>query len=354
MAIKKSGSGAALKKMQVKAALSLVNGTARRYGLVGQLLKLLPPLLAREGRIAEQHIREGRFQRSLSFITGFSGLMTGLEVGYEHYRGSYGQRIMYTPTLFSFALFVAGMWGAFNRKAARRVLPIVSLLTMLDGVVGFYYHIRGVQRKPGGWRIPIMNIIMGPPIMAPLLVSTVGFLGLIASLLRGENAPSHILLPGKEQAAAPWPEWLPRPITGEIREFEQDVREGRFQRILAVATACSTFFSWVESIYSHYKNNFSYRIQWTPIIIGPVLMIASIGAIWNRTIARTLLPAASLLAILDGVIGTFYHLRGTLRRPGGLKLPFYNIMYGPPALAPLLFAASGFTGVLASLLRRAK
>lgn len=39
--------------------------------------------------------------------------------------------------------------------------------------------------------------------------------------------------------------------------------------------------------------------------------------------------------------------------PGGLKLPLYNIIYGPPIFAPLLFAASGFLGLLASLLRRA-
>jgi hypothetical protein len=40
------------------------------------------------------------------------------------------------------------------------------------------------------------------------------------------------------------------------------------------------------------------------------------------------------------------------RKPGGLKKPLYNIMYGPPIFAPLLFAACGFVGLLASLLRR--
>ena len=66
-----------------------------------------------------------------------------------------------------------------------------------------------------------------------------------------------------------------------------------------------------------------------------------------------LLPLVSLLALLDGAVGTFYHVRGMLRRPGGLKYPLYNLMYGPPVFAPLLFAASGFLGLLASLLRRA-
>jgi hypothetical protein len=62
----------------------------------------------------------------------------------------------------------------------------------------------------------------------------------------------------------------------------------------------------------------------------------------------------SALAIADGTVGFGYHARGVLRRPGGLKKPIYNIIYGPPLFAPLLFAASGFLGLLASLLRREK
>jgi hypothetical protein len=47
-------------------------------------------------------------------------------------------------------------------------------------------------------------------------------------------------------------------------------------------------------------------------------------------------------------------VRGVFCRPGGSKLPLYNLLYGPPVFAPLLFAATGFLGLLASLLRRAK
>ena len=36
----------------------------------------------------------------------------------------------------------------------------------------------------------------------------------------------------------------------------------------------------------------------------------------------------------------------------GIKKPLYNIMYGPPIFAPLLFAACGTIGLLASLMRR--
>jgi hypothetical protein len=116
----------------------------------------------------------------------------------------------------------------------------------------------------------------------------------------------------------------------------------------------ATFFSGFEAWYSHYKNNFRYKAQWTPIIISPLLMAAGIGAIKSRRIAHTWLPAISAVAIADGTIGFGYHARGVWRRPGGLKKPIYNMIYGPPLFAPLLFAASGFLGVLASLLGREK
>ena len=51
-------------------------------------------------------------------------------------------------------------------------------------------------------------------------------------------------------------------------------------------------------------------------------------------------------------IGFFYHARGIVRRPGGFKHLAYNILYGPPIFAPLLFGAAGGLGLLASLLRR--
>lgn len=136
--------------------------------------------------------------------------------------------------------------------------------------------------------------------------------------------------------------------------LEQDVSEGRFQRVMGVVTALSTLFSWIEAFYSHYKNNFSYRIQWSPILTGPLLIFAALGTLWSRTIARVLLPITSLLALVNGGIGFYYHVRGVVRRPGGLKKPLYNILYGPPIFAPLIFAASGFIGLLTSLLRRTK
>ncbi len=217
--------------------------------------------------------------------------------------------------------------------------------------MGFYFHVRGVHRKPGGWRLPIVNMVMGPPIFAPLLFGVSAYLGFLASFLRrGEHGDSRTL-PRPAHAH----HWAKRISGGhEPISWEQDIREGRFQKQLAVATVISAFFSGFEAWYSHYKNNFRYKAQWTPVIVAPMLMIAGIGAVKSRRIAHTCLPALSAVAVADGAVGFVYHARGVLRRPGGLKKPLYNIIYGPPIFAPLLFAASGFLGLLASLLRREK
>lgn len=293
------------------------------------------------------HVREGRFQRSLALIAGLSSAVAGLEVSYEHYRGSYSNPVMYTPVILSGALFVTGVAAAVNRRAARTLLPVVSAITLVDCLIGFGFHVRGIQRKPGGWRLPVFNVIMGPPIFAPLLFGASAYLGLVASFLRREDSSQALRLP-----APVWSKFLPRKLARHEVTVIQELREGRFQRHLAVVTAAAAFFSGIEALYSHYKNNFKYKAQWSPIVIAAALSGTALAAVRSPRVAKKFLPAVSALAIADGAAGFYYHARGVARRPGGLKHPVYNVMFGPPIFAPLLFAACGFLGLLAGMLRR--
>ena len=135
--------------------------------------------------------------------------------------------------------------------------------------------------------------------------------------------------------------------------FSYEIREGRFQKHMAAATAVSAVLSGLEALYSHYKNNFRYKAQYIPLVTAPLLAAAAVGTIASPR-PRAALRATSLLAIASGAVGFFYHARGVARRPGGLKHAAYNIIYGPPVFAPLLFAAAGFLGLLATVLRREK
>ncbi len=304
-----------------------------------------------ELRAVDLRIREGRFQRALALVAGVSSIISGLEVGYEHYKGSYSRRVMYTPVILSGALAVAGIAAFFSRRAARMLLPAVSVLTLADCAAGFYFHVRGIERKPGGWRLPITNMVMGPPVFAPLLFGVSAYLGVLASLLRRAEA-GEADASGVPRPASPG-HWARR-VSGEHEpiSWEQDVREGRFQKQMIVATILAVFLSGFESWYSHYKNNFRYRIQWSPVVITPLLMATGVAALFRVRVAHTALPAVSALAVLDGTVGFGFHVRGTLRRAGGRKKLLYNVIYGPPIFAPLLFAASGSLGILASVLRR--
>jgi hypothetical protein len=294
-------------------------------------------LLEKTVATIEEHIQDGRFQRSLALVTAASSLVSGLEVSYEHYKGSYSNLIMYSPVLLSGGLTVAATAAFFSRRAAPTALRWASVVTLADGLTGFVFHIRGIQRKPGGWRLPLTNIIMGPPIFAPLLFGTAAYLGFMASYLRREEDPKHRFLG----------------IGGEhYTGWRKELNEGRFQKHLAGVAALWTLFSGFEAWYSHYKSRFRIWAQWTPVILAPIQFGACIAAIFSRRAARTLLPAASALALADGVVGFGYHTRGIVRRAGGKKHWLYNILYGPPVFAPLLFAACGALGLLAAALRR--
>ncbi len=285
----------------------------------------------------------------MSLLAGLASVLSGLEVAYEHYRGSYSQRIMYSPIILSPLLLGAGIAGAVNRRAAQTILPLVSLTIVLDGVIGFAFHVRGVHRKPGGWRVAVADMIMGPPVFAPLLFALSGYMGLLATFLRRADDPA-LQMPMFFRRT--WGNDLVSAVPQSITAVAWEVRMGRFQQQLAAVAALSALFSGAEALYSHYKNNFRDRIEWTPIVLTPAMLIAGLGAVWKPAVARTLLPAVSVLALLDGLVGTVFHVRGVLRRPGGLTMSFYNVMYGPPIFAPMLFSASGFMGLLASRLGR--
>jgi hypothetical protein len=143
--------------------------------------------LRKSARKAVRNLRRGRIQRSLAAATAASALPLGMEIWFEHFRGSFGDKWMWTPVVLSPALAAAGAAGVRSERAATTVLPAVSALYCLDGLIGVYTHVQGVRKRPGGFSEPLYNIVMGPPLLAPGSLALVGGMGLVAAVARRER-----------------------------------------------------------------------------------------------------------------------------------------------------------------------
>jgi hypothetical protein len=130
---------------------------------------------------------EGRLQRGLALTAAILAVLNGGEAFYEHLRGSFAQRWMWTPVWLSPFMAAAGVGAYFSAPVARCVLPWVSLVTFLEGIAGFGLHLRAIARMAGHFHNLRFNATAGPPIFAPLLFCSVGFLGLLAAFMRRET-----------------------------------------------------------------------------------------------------------------------------------------------------------------------
>src|SRR5579871_1355760 len=82
------------------------------------------------------NLRAGRMQRTLAAATALTAPPLAFEIYLEHYKGSFGDKWMWTPVLLTPPLTAAAIGGVFSERAARTALPFVSALYFLDGLVG--------------------------------------------------------------------------------------------------------------------------------------------------------------------------------------------------------------------------
>lgn len=132
-------------------------------------------------------VRTGRFERSLSGLAAVGALVTGAEIWLEHDRASFGNHMMWLPIALTPIAAAAGVGGVFSKRIAKTALPLASAAVVGNGLQGTYLHARGIAQRPGGWRMARYNMEMGPPLFAPLLVTVVGGMGLLAAVLRREG-----------------------------------------------------------------------------------------------------------------------------------------------------------------------
>ena len=119
------------------------------------------------------------------------------------------------------------------------------------------------------------------------------------------------------------------------------------QKTLATTAALSGLPLGFEMYLEHYKGSFGDIWMWSPIVTSPLVSAAGLAGMRSPAAARTVLPAAGAVYALNGLIGTYTHLRGVARKPGGFSEPTYNLVMGPPLLAPGSLILVGAIALLA-------
>jgi hypothetical protein len=102
----------------------------------------------------------------------------------------------------------------------------------------------------------------------------------------------------------------------------------------------------------HYKGSFGDIWMWSPIVTSPLVSAAGLVGLRSRRAAQTVLPAMGALYAINGLIGTYTHLRGVKNKPGGFSEPTYNLVMGPPLLAPGSLILIGAIAMLAGVVER--
>jgi hypothetical protein len=133
------------------------------------------------------NIETGHFERGLSGLTAVGAVVTAAEIYFEHDSASFGNKMMWVPVVLGPVGAAAGVAGFFSRRMAKTALPAASAAIVANGLQGTYLHARGIAQKPGGWSNARYNVEMGPPLFAPLLMTMVGGMGLLAAILRREK-----------------------------------------------------------------------------------------------------------------------------------------------------------------------
>lgn len=166
----------------VSAAGEVVSAAAERAG------RLPSQRLPESTEHLLDNVRTGRFERTLSGLTAAGSLITAAEIFFEHDRASFGNRVMWWPVVLGPVGAAAGISGVYSERMAKTALPFASLAIVANGIQGTYLHLRGIAQKPGGFRHNArFNIETGPPLLAPLLMTMVGGMGLVAAVLRRER-----------------------------------------------------------------------------------------------------------------------------------------------------------------------
>ena len=118
-------------------------------------------------------------ERMLILFTSLGFFLIFVQVTLLHARQNFRVWSQWVPVIalpvLSLTALLLSFWDA---QWLRTLFVILCLGDLLGGLFGFYQHFTGVGKRVDGYRLH--NFLVGPPVVLPLLISALSFLGLMA------------------------------------------------------------------------------------------------------------------------------------------------------------------------------
>lgn len=254
----------------------------------------------------------------IALVTAVLTLLLMADALAGHYRSGFVSRAQYAPFVSGGLLILTSVAVVIapTSRPPINLLRLAGWLAIAAGAVGSaYHHYYGVARKPAGYKWLLHYLMYGAPQLAPLGLASTGALALIA--VEGFDGRTGII--GLSFRAALFA-FVAITLTGAI----------------------------LQAGILHYRGAFNNPAMYIPLTAPLLAVFASMWAAISPT-GATLLTLEILLwgTFLTGFIGLGMHLRGFDRQMGGLHIPIFNLLEGPPSLAPAVFAGFAAVGLVA-------
>ncbi|MBX4994910.1 hypothetical protein ABID08_005842 [Rhizobium binae] len=260
--------------------------------------------------------------RQLNGAAAILSLSVLCDSALEHYRGSFHNRVMYTPLVVSALTLGASLSGIASPKAKRHpVRDSVYATAGLIGLAGLGFHAYNVLKRPGG--LSWLNLFYSAPVGAPAALALAGALGRCAEIVRGTSP-------------------------GEIAKIMQRPA-GKF---LSAFCTIGIWGTVAEAALLHFRGSFQNPAMYLPVSIPPAAGLLLVQCVGRAPALQLRLArwALRLTAIL-GFAGSGFHVYGVSRAMGGWRNWTQNLLNGPPIPAPPSFTGLALAGLAALRLR---
>lgn len=118
--------------------------------------------------------------RVILLFTGLAFLLISAQVTMYHWRQNFRHIAMWSPVLAGPILGIGSLLLSFSNLPLLRIVMLwLFWFGVLSGLYGTILHANGVRQRVGGYS-ESQNILIGPPLVLPAMVSAISVLGLLA------------------------------------------------------------------------------------------------------------------------------------------------------------------------------